>query len=50
MKVKTSIQSSLCRAILETSKIVMYKFWYAYMKVKYGAKAKVCSMDTDSIM
>ena len=29
------------------SKIVMYDFWYDYVKPKYGEKAKLCDMDTD---
>ena len=23
----------------------MYEFWYDYVKLKYGEKAKICSMD-----
>ena len=29
-------------SILELSKILMYEFWYAYVKPKYGEKAKFC--------
>ena len=28
----------------------MYKFWYDYMKPKYGNKVKLCYMDTDSFI
>ena len=28
----------------------MYEFWYDYVKLKYGKKAKVCYMDTDSFI
>ena len=35
-------------SILELSKILTYEFWYDYVKPKYGKKAKICYMDTDS--
>ena len=35
-------------SVLEISKIVMYEFWYDYIKPKYGEKVKLCYMDTDS--
>ena len=35
---------------LEISKIVMYEFWYDYLKPKCGEKTKLCSMDTDSFI
>ena len=28
----------------------MYEFWYGYIKPKYGDKARLCSMDTDSFV
>ena len=37
-------------SILEISKILMYEFWYDYMKPKYGEKVKLCYMDTDSFI
>ena len=33
---------------LELSKILMYKFWYDFVKPKYGKKGKLCYMDTDT--
>ena len=36
--------------LLEISKIVMYEFWYDYTKKKYGDMAKLCYMDTDSLI
>ena len=35
-------------SILELSEILMYKFCYDYVKPKYGEKAKLCYMDTDT--
>ena len=32
------------------SKIIMYEFWYDYVKKKYGDMVKLCYMDTDSLI
>ena len=40
----------LGQAILDLSKIVMYKFHYDYMILKYGENLKLCYMDTDSLV
>ena len=40
------IYLGLC--ILEISKIIMYEFWYDYVKNKYGNKARLCYTDTDT--
>ena len=37
-------------SILELIQIVMYQFLYDYVKPKYGGKAKLCYMDTDSFI
>ena len=37
-------------SILEISKILMYQFWYDYMKPKYGNDVKLCYMNTDSFI
>ena len=37
-------------SILESSKILMYEFWYDYVKPKYDEKAKLCYIDTDSFI
>ena len=36
--------------ILEVSKILMYEFWYDYEELRYGEKAKICSMNTNSFI
>ena len=33
-------------SILELSKILMYQFWYDYVKPKYGEKVKLCYTDS----
>ena len=30
--------------------MAMYQFWYDFVKPKYGEKAKLCYMDTDSFI
>ena len=37
-------------SILEISTIVMYEFWYDYMKAKYREKVKLYYMDTYSFI
>ena len=37
-------------SILGLNKIVMYEFWYVYIKPKYEEKAKLCYMDTHSFI
>ena len=37
-------------SILEISKIVIYEFWYDYVKPQYGEKAKLYYMDTESFI
>ena len=48
VKMKKSIYLGL--SILETSKIIMYEFWYDYIKRKYGDVVKLCYMDTDILI
>ena len=35
---------------IRSKKIVMHEFWYDYVKPKYGEKAKLCYMDTESFI
>ena len=35
-------------SVLEVSKMLMYQFWYDYLKPKYGDNGKLCYMETDS--
>ena len=48
-KVKINKPIYLGLSILEISKILMYSFWYDYMKPKYGNNVKLYYMDTDSL-
>ena len=47
-KVKMNKPIYLGLSILDISKILMYEFWYDYMKSKYNDNVKLCYMDTDS--
>ena len=49
-KVKMNKPIYLGLPILEISKILMYEFWYDYMKPKYGDNVKLCYMDNDSFI
>ena len=49
-KVKMNKPIYLGLSILEISKILMYEFWYDYIKPKYDSNAKLCYMDTDSFI
>ena len=37
-------------SIIEISKILMYEFWYDYIKPKYQNNTKLCYRDTDSFI
>ena len=49
-EVKMNKPIYLGQAILGLSKTPMYEFWYDYIKPKYGYKARLCYMDTDSFV
>ena len=50
VKVKMNKPIYLGLSIRELSKIIMYEFWYDYVKVKYMDNEKLCYMDTDSFV
>ena len=49
-RVKRNKPIYLGLSILDSSKILMYEFWYQNMKPKYGNDVKLCYMDTDSFI
>ena len=49
-KVKMNKPIYLGLSILEISKILIYEFWYDYMKPKYGDNLKLCYTDTDRFL
>ena len=49
-KVKMNKPIYLGLSLLDISKILMYEFWYDYIKPKYNDKVKLCYMDTDSFI
>ena len=50
IKVKMNKLVFLGFSILENSKILMYEFWYDYIKPKYQGNVKLCYMDTGSFV
>ena len=38
-----------CLSVTGISGILMYKFWYDYVKPKYREKANLCHMDTKAL-
>ena len=49
-RVKMNKPIYLGLSILDISKMLMYEFWYDYMKPKYGKDVKLSYMDTDSFV
>ena len=50
IKVKMNKPIYLGLSILEISKILIFEFWYDYMKPKYNDNVKLCYTDTDSFI
>ena len=50
VKIKMNKPVYLGLSILGISKTLMYEFWYDYIKPKYRNNAKLCYMDTDSLI
>ena len=49
-KVKMTKPIYLGMSMLDISKILMYQFWYDYIKLKYGGREKLCYKDTASFV
>ena len=49
-KVKMNKPIYLRLSILDISKILLYEFWYDYIKPKYVKRVKLCYMDTNSFV
>ena len=50
VEILTNMPVYLGLSILELSKILMYEFWYYYVKPKYGEKTNLWCMDSDSFI
>ena len=48
-EVKMNKPIYLGQAILDISKTLIYEFWYDYIKLKYGDKARLCYADTECL-
>ena len=50
IRIKMTKPLYLGMSILDISKTLMYKFWYDYIKPKYGDKTKLCYTNSDSFI
>ena len=49
-KVKATKPIDLGMSVLSIKKTLMYKFWYGYIKPRYGDRARLCYTDTDGFV
>ena len=49
-RIKMNKPLYLGMSILDISKALMYKFWYDYVRPKYGERAKLCYTDSDNFV
>ena len=49
-RVKMTKPLYLGMSVLDISKVLMCEFWYDYISLKYGDKAKLCYTDADSFI
>ena len=49
-RVKMTKPLHLGMPILDVSKILMYEFWYDYIKPKYGGRTKLCYTNSESFI
>ena len=49
-KIEVKMNKPVCLGQAILNKTLMYEFWYDYIKLKYGEKARLCYMDTDSFV
>ena len=50
IRIKMTKPLYLGMSILDICKTLMYKFWYDYIKPKYGDKTKLCYTNSDSFI
>ena len=49
-RIKMNKPLYLGASILDINKILMFEFWYDYLKPKYRDRVKLCYTDTDSFI
>ena len=49
-RIKMNKPLYLGASVLDINKILMFEFWYDYLKPKYRDRVKLCYTDTDSFI